>query len=247
VIEELGLEHWIGDGLSHGRAAIVPEMWVPGTEIVRIGVLAALADVIAGQPPTGPVSPTTDINVLVARVRPMRSVALTSRVLKAGRTLFVAETLLTADDEAEPFATSLATFMNRLIAMDGPGPHRGGRPPARLTEPLHARIGARVIGPGSVELSPQADINNDVHGTVLGGVTAMLAELAAESALAAEGMFVATDLDIRFLNRVKVGPVRATTRMLVPGPQDRLLGVAVVDAGDGERPIAYATVRCVRP
>jgi len=239
-IQELGLEHWTDGGASHGRAAIVPEMLVPGTGVVRIGVLTVLADVVAGQPPSGPVSPTTDISVHVAHVRPMKSVSLVSRVLKAGRSLLVAETLLTADEEPEPFATSLVTFMNRSIDVGGGAPPSG----QRLGEPVGERIGARVLHPGTVELAPQADLRNEHHGTVQGGVMALLAELAAESALGEAGPVVATDLDIRFLNRVKVGPARATARTLIADPRGWVLGVAIRDAGDADRMAAYTSIRC---
>ena len=239
-VEELGLHHWTEGGASHGRAEIVPGMLVPGTDVVRIGVLTVLADVVGGQPPSGAVSPTTDISVHVARVRPMKSVGLVSRVLKAGRTLLVAETRLTADGEAEPFATSLVTFMNRSI---GVGP---GGPPScpPLGQPVGERIGARVIRPGTVELFPQDDLSNAHHATVQGGVMALLAELAAESALGRADPVVVTDLDIRFLNRVKVGPARATASMLINSPEGWVLGVEIRDAGDSDRIAAYASLRC---
>jgi len=74
---------------------------------------------------------------------------------------------------------------------------------------------------------------------------ATLAELAAESALEADRPSVVTSLDIRFLNRVKVGPVRARARPLVRAEGETVLAVSAVDAGNGDRPVAYATTRCL--
>jgi acyl-coenzyme A thioesterase PaaI-like protein len=237
---DLGLDHWIEGDRSHGRAPVTPGLWVPHTEFVRIGVLVQLADAISGQPPSGPITPTTDISLHVTGLRPMASVHLVSRVLKAGRLLAVCETLLMADDEDEPFAYSLSTFMNRSV----PILERGARPPQPpLDQPLAERIGARVHARGVVELAPRSGVANPHHDTILGGVVAMLAELAAESLLAGDGPVVVTDLDVRFLNRVKVGPARATARPLMVGPAGQDVVVEIEDVGNEGRPVAFATAR----
>jgi acyl-coenzyme A thioesterase PaaI-like protein len=236
-MEELGLEQWVDSDLSYGHADITSAMLVPGTPFVRIGLLAILADVVAGTPPSGPVSPTTDLSIHMARPSALRSVHLEARVLKAGATLVVIQTLLTADDEKQPFATSLATFMNRPVDVGD-----RARPKARRLElPLGARIGARVLRPGTVELDPRDDIGNAFHGTVLGGVTAVLGELAAESVTTDDEPFVVTDLDIRFLNRVRVGPVRAVAEVIIDGPESRGRGVTISDTGYGDRIVAYVS------
>jgi acyl-coenzyme A thioesterase PaaI-like protein len=238
IVADLGLDHWIEDGLSHGRAAVVPALYVPHTEFVRVGVLVQLADVIAGQPPAGAITPTTDISVHVMHLRPMESVHLVSRALKTGRLLAIFETLLMADDEEEPFAHSLSTFMNWSTPVGAKPPKR---PPLEL--PLAERIGARVLSPGVVELAPHAEVANDRHGTILGGVVAMLAEISAESLLAEVGPVVVTDLDVRFLNRVKVGPVWARSRRIGADGDGQYLMVEIEDMGDDAKPIAYATAQ----
>ena len=140
VIDELGFEHWYVDGVSNGRAQVLPGMCVPGTRIVRIGVLAILADLTSGQPESGPVTPTTDLSVHLERVRPMGWVNLATTVLKAGASLLFVETMLTADDEQQPFATSLATFMRR--------------PVERVDQPYP--VGARLDEFGSLACAPWA-------------------------------------------------------------------------------------------
>jgi len=239
---ELGLEHWIDGELSHGRAAIVPGLCVPGTRIPRIGALTLMIDVIAGQPPSGAINPTTDISVHMTELRPMDSVHIVSRVLKAGRLLAVMEAQVMAGDDAEPFAVSLSTFLNRRISTSGPGTQRVHR---ALAAPLAERIGARVLAPGTVELPLLPAVRNDFHGTILGGVMAILAELAAESMFADAGPVVVTDLDVRFLNRVKVGPALAVAKTVMTGPQGHDLAIEVFDSGDSDRMAVYATARVV--
>jgi acyl-coenzyme A thioesterase PaaI-like protein len=241
VIGELGLEHWIDGDLSRGRATIVPGMLVPGTDVVRIGVLTILADVVAGQPATGAITPTTDINVHVLGPQPVRTVSLVSTVLKAGATLLVTETELRADDADQPFATSLATFMNRRLELDP----TDGPPAPVLNQPFADRMGARLVAPGTVELDNHAELANGHHGTIQGGVMATLVELAAESVGATPT--VVTSLDIRFLNRVKVGPARAVARPVLSAGDQRMVGVTVTDVGDGHRTVAYAMTRCAPP
>jgi acyl-coenzyme A thioesterase PaaI-like protein len=241
VIDELGFEHWFADGQSRGRARVVPGMCVPGTPFVRIGVLTILADLVSGQPESGPVTPTTDLSVHLLRVRAMEWVNLSATVLKAGASLLFVETMLTADDEREPFATSLATFMTRPVErLDRPDPVD-----VRLDQPFAARIGAEVLRPGVVELAPRPDILNDFHGTVQGGILATLGELAAESLWGGGEAHLVSDLDIRFLNRVKVGPVRATARRVAAGRRGEVVDVTLHDAGDAMRPVAHVSTACI--
>jgi acyl-coenzyme A thioesterase PaaI-like protein len=241
VLQELGFEHWFVDGKSWGRAPSLPGLWVPGTQFVRIGVLAILADLVSGQPESGPVTPTTDLSVHLVRQRAMETITLVATVLKQGATLLFLETLLMADDEAEPFATSLATFMSRPVQREAqPEPID-----ARLSQPIHSRIGAEVVRPGVVELVPRDDVANLFHGTVQGGVMAVLGELAAESLWAEGEPHMVIDLDIRFLNRVKVGPVRATAHLLAEGPRGTVVDVALHDVGDAMRAVAHVSTTCV--
>lgn len=242
VIEELGFEHWFSDGKSCGRVQVVPGMLVPGTQLVRIGVLAVLADLASGQPVTGAVTPTTDLSVHVVHLRPAESITLVAEVLKAGATLMFVETMLMADHEPEPFATSLATFMSRPVVQM---PHQEQRP-APLSQPVADRIGVEVLRPGVAELALRPDILNDHHhGTVQGGLLAILGEVSAASLWAEGEPHLVVDLDIRYLNRVKVGPVRASAHVVVDGWRGTVVDVSLVDAGNDMRAVAHLSTVCV--
>jgi acyl-coenzyme A thioesterase PaaI-like protein len=123
--------------------------------------------------------------------------------------------------------------MNRKIQVTG----RAGQHSQRLSQPVAERIGAHITAPGTVEMMIGNDVGNS-FGTVQGGVLAILAELAAESAVSREEPFVVTDLDARYLNRVKVGPAEAVADILIDQPPRRTFGVYVRDRGE-DRVVTY--------
>jgi acyl-coenzyme A thioesterase PaaI-like protein len=168
----------------------------------------------------------------------MTTVHLVCDVLRAGRTLFVAETRLYADPDEVAFARSIVTFMNRRMVWDGSEPQRDWA--GEITH-IDDVLAPRFLGPGAVEIDVVPTLINGRGGTVQGGVLALLAELATESALAAQGRFAVADLDIRYLNRVKVGPVRAVAELTGEGAS-----VRIIDAGDQHRLVAFVATTCSR-
>src|SRR5262245_11007844 len=120
----IGMELWAERGWTHGRAPIRPEMLAPGTERLRLGVLATMVDLVAGSPPTGPINPTIDLRVTLLGPTPSTgAVHLVCRPVKVGRRLFLGETILHTGDVDRPFAHSITTFMNELIpGATGEGP-----------------------------------------------------------------------------------------------------------------------------
>ena len=76
-----------------------------------------------------------------------------------------------------------------------------------------ASLQLREPEPGLFEMDNHEIVRNGANGTVQGGAQALLAELAGERALELADDVVdnhdAVDLEIRYLNRVKEGPVRA--------------------------------------
>ena len=245
-IGALGIRMWGENGNTHGEAELVPEMLVPGTDRVRLGVLATLVDMVGGTPVHAVINPTIDLRItLLDRPPGAGTVHLVCRPLKVGRRLFVGETTLHTGDAARPFATSIVTFMNQPL------------PGAQLFEwrprsPLGARsydesLQVREVADHVLELDNHDVVRNGPAGTIQGGAQALLAELAAERVLASLGdarhEVVATDLDIRYLNRVRTGPVTATAEVL-PGQLDGVhVRVAIEEPGDHHRLVALVSLR----
>lgn len=221
-----------------GTVALVPELCAPGTDRPRAGVLATLADLVAGHPPERPTAATSDLSLHVWRVPSSRLVQLEARTLKAGRRLIVTESTFTTADDPEPFACSLATF----VAMPEDAPPRPHPLPKvntpRLDADLAERIGAQVLAPGVVELHRSPFITNGLEGTIQGGLIALVAELAAESYVADA---IVRDLDVRYLNAVRVGPALTTTTLVGRNADDVTLRISI---DEPERPVAHALVVC---
>ena len=65
----LGVELWTDDDRAHARCEILPSFLKPGTDRVRMGVLATLVDMVAGSPAHAVINPTVDLPRLAARPR----------------------------------------------------------------------------------------------------------------------------------------------------------------------------------
>ena len=83
--------------------------------------------------------------------------------------------------------------------------------------------------------------------TVQGGAQALLAELAAAHALGAGEPLVATDLDIRFLDRLYVGPLAARAIEVEGHDGVPRAHVTLFDAGKDDRLVSAVTVSMTRP
>src|SRR5438046_488263 len=131
-VGSLALDLRFADGLTHGSVVVQPEMLAPGTDRLRVGVLATLVDMVAGFLPTGPVNPTVDLRVsLLARPPSSGTVHLVCRPATLGRRLFVGETLLHTGDVDRPFARSTTTFMNESMGASS----FGAPPPVPIGAP----------------------------------------------------------------------------------------------------------------
>ena len=220
-----------------GRATLEPSMSAPGSERPRLALLAIFVDVLAGHVPDGPRTPTVDLRVQVTgRLPSTGEVRLAARPLRVGRSLVVSETLL-SDAAGQSFARASATFMNRPIP--GVGVVQS-LPPTGSVDRYEALLEARAVDAVTLEIDPHERLGNGFVGTVQGGVQALLGELAAERV--AGRPFEPVDLDIRFLSRLEVGPLRArATSFGADGPGE-CIGVELVDAGADEKLVSHVTI-----
>jgi acyl-coenzyme A thioesterase PaaI-like protein len=240
----LGLELWQQDDRTHGRARLRPEMWAPGTEVPRLGVLATMVDVVVGMLPTGPVNPTVDLRLtLLTRPPSVGDIRLVCNPMKLGKRLIVGECLLFVDDPAAPFARATCTFLNQVIGT--PDMARWARPdePARIPS-FDELLGARVLGPGIVEMDAHPQVSHGPGGTIQGGALALLGEIAAEHVLEPRGRFAAVDLEIRYLNRIRTESVVATADVLPGELAGAQVRVPICETGDDGRLASLVTTTC---
>ena len=243
-IAMLAIELSLDDGEVRGSAPVRRELFAPGTDRVRTGLLATMVDLVAGHAPIGPVGPTIDLRVMLFGAPPTSGrIHLHCRPLRTGKRLIVAETMLSASPGSAPFGRALTTFMN--VSMGPPMP-RGVRPtPPMQHESFDEFLGAEVRDHYTIELAPHARVANDVQATVQGGAQALLAELAAEHALGAGRRLVATDLDMRYLSRLKVGPLVASVNEFHSGTGTTLASVALVDGGNDATLVSHASLTLI--
>jgi acyl-coenzyme A thioesterase PaaI-like protein len=104
--------------------------------------------------------------------------------------------------------------------------------------PFPEHVGVRVLSPGTAEVD-LVRFTTQGAGSLQGGIVALVAEVAAESLTASPIL----DLDVRYLNAVRVGPGRATATRV---GRD-LVRVEVRDGGSNERLAALVMARVAPP
>ena len=227
----------------------VPEVLHHG--VVRASVLAYQVDVIAGlsldQDPDSWVF-TTDLSLRARPVPAPEVVTARFTVLREGRRSSTSDVELTASDGAPIGAASIG--FARVPRREGDAPKPTVTPSMAvelfehlpfLEHPLREEAGVRVVAPGVAEMNVSPDVQNPA-GTLQGAMVALLVEAAAEDHVAAstDADVVVTDLDIRFLDKATIGPVRSATRALGDGPFDPV-EVRLTDIGTGRlTTLAYA-------
>jgi acyl-coenzyme A thioesterase PaaI-like protein len=230
ALRELGfLTRAEGDAVI-GEAPITPEMWVPGTEVLRMSVLAIWADIVAGhlacftQLPRIPI--TLDLDVHLHR-QPVGTgtIVAAATMVKAGRSVVVTRVDLTLD--GEPLGVGAGSFMvspdPEHLAPDGFDVNSPG-PRLHLEVPFADRVGAVRIEPGVAEVPRRLETMN-ATGSLQGGLVALAVE---EAVLAAAPGSVLTSISLRYLRPYREGPARAVAEL-----SDGLAVVEVTDAGTG--------------
>ncbi len=245
----LGIDLWIEGDVARARCEVQPAFFKPGTDRIRMGVLATLVDMVAGSPAHAIINPTIDLRVsLLDRAPTSGVIELVCDPVKVGQRLFIGETLLHTGDPSRPFARSVCTFLNRHL--DVARDRHSKFPSTDLGSPSYDEsLQLREPVPGTFEMELHEVVRNGANGTVQGGAQALMAELAGERALADEGEYEVVDLEIRYLNKVRTGPVLATGEV-IPGPLDgTCVRVPLIEPGPDGRIVALATLLCrpVRP
>jgi acyl-coenzyme A thioesterase PaaI-like protein len=240
----LNIHLTVEDDTVVGRAPVVPQLCAPGTSTLRTGPLTGFVDLVAGHTPQGPYGPTIDLRVQTFGPRPTEGVLVArARPLRVGKRLIVTELhLFAGEDTPEPFGRAVTTFQHVHV---GPGFLGMAPRPVRPVpdESFDAILEVRPLDDRTITLDARRRVDNGVQGTVQGGAQAFLAELAAERVLGGGRPMVATDLDIRFLGRMHVGPLVAHVHELARGPGDgRLATVALVDGGDGDKLVSHVNL-----
>jgi uncharacterized protein (TIGR00369 family) len=128
-------------------------------------------------------------------------------------------------------------------------PESIGLGPTHVLTALQMR---RVIDPESgpaLEMELRDDVVNP-HGSLHGGLMGALIECgAAGCAVRAGGgseNIVASDMLIRFLSVVKVGPARAVSKAIRTGRRTIVVQCDVIDVGDERKLVASATLSYAR-
>ncbi|HVN51684.1 MAG TPA: hotdog domain-containing protein [Acidimicrobiales bacterium] len=242
IMRDLGFGVAPSGDAMRGSAHVVPEMWVPGTETLRLSILAAWADVVAGHVAIGAFDPgvpvTLDLDVHLHRP-PVRvgEVHLSAQAQKSGRSVTVISIDISADGDALGFAH--ATFMaapNPSLRMPTIVRDEGLlRPhPPRLEVPFADRAGCERVEAGVASIPMRPDGLN-ASGTLNGGLLALAVE---EAALSAQPGATLASLSMRYVRPVRVGPAIARAEV-----RDGLGDVAVRDQGRDDRLAVVATTR----
>jgi acyl-coenzyme A thioesterase PaaI-like protein len=242
IMRDLGFVVAGTDDEMRGSGHVTPEMWVPGTDILRMSILAAWADVAAGYIAIGLFNPgvpvTLDLDVHLHRPAvDIDELVMAARIQKAGRSVSVLSIDVTADGKTLGFAH--ATFMaapNPSLRMPTVVRDEGLLQPhrARLEMPFAERAGCRRLAPGLASIPLRADGLN-ASGTLNGGLLALAVEEAALSA--APGTTLAS-LTMRYVQPVRTGPAVARAEV-----HDGLGSVVVRDEGRDDRLAVIATTR----
>ena len=140
---------------------------------------------------------------------------------------------------AELVAISYLTFMPSPRPKDQAPPHTTTmRTNGSMPVPFPEHVGVRVLSAGVAEVD-LVRFTTQAAGTLQGGIVALVAEVAAESLTATPVL----DLDVRYLNAVRVGPGRATAERV----GENLVRVEVRDGGSDDRLAALVMARTAPP
>jgi uncharacterized protein (TIGR00369 family) len=219
---------------------------------VRGGALLTLVDMIGGlcgglaALPDGWVV-STNLSARTVRLAHTGPFLLDAHVLRQGRASVV--TAVRIRDEGADNALVVDGVLTSAILVPKDGPPQWDRPlvldpgdpPAVPWPPLPEWLGAQPVDATTMAM-PLADALRNPWGILHGGALAALIDLAVEHATGG----VTTDVVLHFLAPNRIGPVRATARVIGSRPDGTVLRVEVRDDG-AHRVTALAIVTAASP
>ncbi len=226
--------------------------------VVRASVLSFVIDVVAGIPldqDAGVWTLTSDMSVRMRLMPAPERIDATSTILRQGRRSATCLVELRTEEGAPIAAGAIGFVRVPRKATDPPKPNVPTgqipvifRDPAALTQPLREEAGIEVIdaAEGTVQVEVTPGLRNPA-GTLQGAMVALLAEAAAEDLMATrfESPVVVTGLDLRYLRKAQVGPVRTRSKLLGTGP-DAPVQVELIDMStDQITTLVYASAVAV--
>jgi len=225
-----------------GDATVTSALRYPGSGSPRASVLATIADCMVGVPACLATAPklavTLDIAVHSVAAQCGDRLEIAGEIVKQGRSTVAGEVRFTDAETKELVAHSYVTLMASPRPQDLAPPMRlGMRTTGSMTTPFPAFVGIRTVAPGVAEIG-LVDFVKQASQSLQGGLFGLLAEVAAESLTHAPVL----DLDIRYLSAVRVGPGRATAKLL----GDDLIRVELRDSGSDNRLASVIIIRVAR-
>lgn len=244
------------------RLPIVPAIF-DATGRPRVGVVAVIADMIAGQTAIREVAPswiaTSNLGLQVAELPSAGHLVARPKVLRKGNTTIVIEVSIEHAESAREVGLSTLGFsilprrnaMQAAIqqARDSGGdaiyaPQGGG-----FSKPLLEAMGIAfdAKAPGVAEVAVDPYLQNTL-GALQGGVVAILVEATAER-LAASLLGAPVrvrSIELQYLKLGRKGPIRAQARELARTAAGSIVRVELFDRGDGDPLLTVATVHVER-
>jgi acyl-coenzyme A thioesterase PaaI-like protein len=237
-----------------------PEI-VDSTGRTRVGVLATLVDVIAGETAIRSVLPswtaTSNLAVYVDEIPLSDPIEVTSQILRSGRQTVILEVELRSGRDGREIGVAQIGFAILPARNDVQSSgHWAEAPEARtdfatpdsgFNEPILETMGL-IFDPEDAAIArlptvPPYLINS--LGALQGGAVAILVEAAAEHFAAArlEGSVRVRSLVIQYLKLGRVGPIRAESRQIARTAGGLLVHVTLFDQGADDALLTVATIQ----
>ena len=258
VTRDLAIHIRRQDGRATLQLPIVPEI-LDASGRVRVGVVATIADVIAGEAAVREALPgwmaTLGLSLQVGDLPGEGHLTARSRLIRKGRTTLVYEVELEHAETDTAVALSTLTFsllpartdlQARAIWAETPDPEtRFATEDSGFRAPLLDTAGF-AFDPSdlsTVRLEKTAYVGNTLEA-VTGGMVATLAEVAADHHAARElgGATRVRSLEVHFLKLARVGPLRASARTLGTLGAASIVRVELRDEGQDDTLTTLATV-----